>query len=740
MYSYLSEDFLSKYKNLNPLTPLGEFVFYRTYSRYLPKEKRRETWMETCKRAVEYNISLEEKHLTKIGYESNMAGLVKESEQLFDSMFHTRQFVSGRTLWIGGAENGVADKYPLSNFNCSFTNIETWDDFCDVFYLLMIGAGVGFKCTQVMAKGLAPIRTGVKLLHSEYSPVPKKLRLEHTKIVDFENGYVKIYIGDSKEGWVEALRGFFTILTDTNRVDDIHTIKISYDSIRPRGERLKTFGGTASGPEPIKEMFEKIDKVIKNEIDLSLAPLEKAHGQYYHVRPIHVLDIGNLIGQAVVVGGVRRSAQIFLMDSTDWECILAKYGLNGVLVTKSHEDISNQLTALGVRPAWFDDPSQRQNLFHRMLSNNSMVFTEKPSKKMLNLIFTLMKTEGEPGFWNAQEAGRRRPNWKGGNPCAEILLDSKGVCNLTTVNLAAHVKQGYDSIYTLDQEAVFLAQKLSARAGLRMTLLDLELPKWDVIQKRDRLIGTSLTGVQDTFSAIKFTDKQQEDLLKRLASIAIDEASKYAKHLRVAPPLLVTTVKPEGTLSLVAGGVSSGLHAAHSPYYIRRIRITAEDPLAKVVKELGWPINPEVGTVGNSREEKMKNARTLVIDFPVKTTSTKTKNDLTVKGQFDTYFMFQNAYTQHNSSNTITVKPDEWAECENIIWDKWNSFLAVSFLAHDGGTYELAPYEEITKNEYNEMISQFKPFDSSLLSKYEKFETDFELLDPDCDTGVCPIR
>jgi ribonucleoside-triphosphate reductase len=291
------------------MNALGQFVYLRTYSRFLPSEGRRENWRETCRRATEYNVQLGVKHTDKIGYPVDYEWHRKEAELLFDNMFNLRQFLSGRTLWVGGAENGVADKYPLANFNCSFINVASWSDLGDLFYLLMVGTGVGFKCTKEIAAGLAPIRTNTALLHSSYEPVPKSARYEHTQFRDMENGYAKIYVGDSKEGWVESLRLYLEILTES-RYEHIHTVKISYNSVRPNGERLNTFGGTASGHEPLLEMFDGINRVVKNEIDPSLAPLEidrfvgkETNAVYRKVRPIHILDIGNLIGNNVVVGG-----------------------------------------------------------------------------------------------------------------------------------------------------------------------------------------------------------------------------------------------------------------------------------------------------------------------------------------------------------------------------------------------------------------------------------------------------
>jgi ribonucleoside-triphosphate reductase (thioredoxin) len=343
------------------------------------------------------------------------------------------------------------------------------------------------------------------------------------------------------------------------------------------------------------------------------------------------------------------------------------------------------------------------------------------------------------GFINLEEARRRRPNAEGLNPCAEILLDSYGVCNLTTVNMVEFVSK-INGEYYIDVNGLLDAQRRSARAGLRMTLAELEIPHWNAVQQRDRLLGTSLTGVKDAMAMIDYTEQEEGTLLGMLGQIARDEADEFAKEMRVSSPLLVTTVKPEGTISQVAGGVSSGLHWSHSPYYIRRIRINAADPLAKAVQSIGWHVNPEVGTPGETHEERLTNARTLVIDFPVASGASRTKDDVTASEQFDTYFRFQRHYTEHNSSNTIHVRPEEWGEAEQIVWDGWDEFTAVSFLAYDGGSYQLAPYEAITTEQYEEMASKLAEFDPAILRKFETGEdSDLEGMDG-CEGGVCPIR
>lgn len=749
MTKLLTDDFISGYPDFpKHMNALGQFVYYRTYSRYLPEEGRRETWKETCRRATEYNVSLAIKHIEDNGYAVDYDKHRKEAEEFFDSMFNLRQFLSGRTLWVGGADGGVAEKYPLSNFNCSYVSIKSWEDLGDLFYLLLVGTGVGFKATKEFARNLPPIRNDINVIHEPYTQRYPLTKVEDTEmhVIDSKDGRkAVIHVGDSKEGWVESLRLFLRLHSD-KQYDDINEIGIFYDYIRPNGARLNTFGGTASGHEPLKEMFEGITQVFNNNIDPSLKPLENAGDNRYYVRPIHVLDIGNLIGNNVVVGGVRRTAEIFLFDSDDYESMFAKYGINGIWDIEQHEKVVGLVEELGmndiantlaeIEP---NNPNARP-LHHRRMSNNSVAFESRPSEKELSLIFEMMKAEGEPGFVNLEEAERRRPNAEGLNPCVEIILDSYGVCNLTTVNLVQFVEKNEKGGYSLNIDELARAQRASARAGLRMTLAHLELPHWDKVQQRDRLLGTSMTGVKDAMSLLDMDEEEEALLLDELKRISRNEADSYAKELRVNAPLLATTVKPEGTISQVAGGVSSGLHWSHSPYYIRRIRINATDPLAKAVKEMGWTVNPEVGTPGESFEERMENARTLVIDFPVASGAEKTKDDVHVEEQFQTYFRFQENYTEHNSSNTIHVRPDEWKTAQNIVYSGWDNFVGVSFLAYDGGSYELAPYEAITKEDYEKLAKDMTKLDSAILEKYETGEdSDLEGMDG-CEGGICPIR
>ena len=373
------------------------------------------------------------------------------------------------------------------------------------------------------------------------------------------------------------------------------------------------------------------------------------------------------------------------------------------------------------------------------MSNNTIIFSEKPSIDELKSVLESIRINGEPGILNEASAKNRRPSFNGVNPCGEILLDNKGLCNLTTINMMAAIRFN-DGVPILDMGTLNRMQRLSVRASMRMTLLDLELEDWNKVHKRDVLIGVSLTGWKDAVDVLNYDENQEKTLLEYLQMIAREEAVAYSFTLRIPLPLLTTTVKPEGTLSQVANGVSSGLHMSYAPYYIRRVRINSHDPLVGVAKELGWTINPEVGTKGNTHQEKLENAMTLVLDFPVKSSSSKSADEQTAAEQLENYFMFQEYYTEHNSSVTIYVADNEWDEVAKIIDERWEEFVGVSFLPKDSHTYELAPYEKITKEKYEELFNSMKPFDHTLLQKYEEGETERDEVNiKTCDSGMCPL-
>ena len=679
----LSREFLSPYKHApNPMGQLGAFVYTRTYSRFLPRLGRREFWWETVRRAVEYNCSLAPTPR-------------EEAERLFDNIYHMRQFLSGRTLWVGGTP--VADLYPMANYNCAFTVIDSFAAYHDLFYLLMVGSGVGVRVLQSDADKLPPVRTDLEILHKSYDPVPPYARLEYTDLT-FAHDTATLTVGDSKEGWAQALTHYFDLLSN-REYRKIHRLIVVYDSIRPKGEKLRTFGGTASGYGSMMSMLDKIHKVV--------AAAGKREGTVWTaLRPIDLLDIANIIGENVVSGGVRRTSEIGLIDADDQACIQAKSNLYRQ-----------------VRGHWEIDKS----IAHRQMSNNSIYYRHKPTREKLHWHLQQMRYSGEPGWINEEAGAKRRPNFNGCNPCGEILLDSNGLCNLTTVNVMAFVRDG-----KLDRKALLEAQRLSVRAGYRMTCRELELFRWNAVQQRDRLLGCSLTGWQDMVNATGLDRDAQIALLEELRETAHTAAKSIAARLGGNEPLLVTTLKPEGTLSLLPT-VSSGVHYSHAPYYIRRVRITAADPLCKVCEDLGYPVLPEVG-------QDPDDPITKVVEFPVKAPEGRVKADVSAIEQLETYKMFMQHYVDHNCSITVHVRENEWDAVEQWVWDNWDDVVALSFLSYDDSFYELMPYEAITQAEYERRLSEMKPFNPSLLSRYEQEETELDIGDSECVNGVCPVR
>lgn len=685
-YKLLSDDFLTRYKHgPTGMNPLGEFVYYRTYSRWLPEEKRREYWWETVARAVDYNCSLAD------------GTTREEAEKLYANVFSLKQFLSGRTLWLGGTD--ISASYGTGNYNCAFCIIDDFSKFSELFYLLMIGTGVGFRVLKSDVEKLPAVRTDVQVIHEYYRPLPKEKRQDNTAL-GFDGDIARITVGDSKEGWTQALEFYFKILY-SHSYAGITRIVFNYDHVRPKGERLKRFGGTASGHESLKIMFEKISSVIAK------LGLEEGKAKC-RLRPIHCLDICNIIGENVVVGGVRRTAEVGIVDASDEECIQAK----------------SQLYYLNEHNEWVENKA----ISHRRLSNNSIFYESKPTREQLHWQITQMKQSGEPGFINAQAARKRRADFEGVNPCAEILLRDRGLCNLTTVNVAAFVTDDGQ----LDREGLLEAQRLSVRAGLRMTCLELELHEWDRVQKKDRLLGVSLTGWQDAMSSLNYSAEQETELLKLLRQAAHEEACRYADALNVPRPLLVCTVKPEGTLSLLPG-VSSGLHHSHSRYFIRRIRINAGDPLVKVCERLGYPVLPESG-------QDPATCTVKVVEFPQKSPVRRTKYEVSALEQLETYRRFMQNYVDHNASITVTVKNNEWQAVEDWLYENWDDVVAVSFLALDDNFYPLLPYESITEEEYLKRASAMRPFIPSLLAEFEKQETSEQDLEAGCENGVCPVR
>lgn len=367
------------------MTEIGKFTYLRTYSRYVPELKRREVWRETVERAVAWSLSLDEKKTTK-----------NELFELFDAVYSLKIQLAGRTLWVGGTE--VADEFSLSNFNCSLTLIEKIEDFCDLFYLSMLGSGVGFSVEEEYIKKLPHFKYK-NLSHIEYSKKEKENRLEHSNLeINDKEKTALIEVGDSKEGWCEALR-YFMELNSNPMYSKIKDILINYDSVRPKGEPLKKFGGFASGHEYLERMFEKISKIIEG----------RCSNKYKKLESIDILDICNIIGENVVSGGVRRTAQMCLSSEDQSDIVDAKESL--------YENVDGK---------WVEN----DDIIHRRLSNNTIKYYERPSFDKISSHVDKIRYSGEPGFLNMQEAERRYKGVVGTNPCCidgdQMILTADG--------------------------------------------------------------------------------------------------------------------------------------------------------------------------------------------------------------------------------------------------------------------------------------------------------------------------
>lgn len=747
---FLSKEFLLPY--VEKKAPFGSnfglVVYLRTYSRFIPELQRRERWWETVVRVVEYSMSLYQGP-------AKFDDLKKEAEELFDYIFNMKVFPAGRTLWVGGS--GVVTKNSESNFNCSFRVIDSIEAFVEIFHLLLVGAGTGFSVEQKYIEQLPQLNTDIKISHRSYNERVKSQRQENTtielketsafifdpiaqesKVVVLDNSYlvdskstlvedsinvskncstVVIHVGDSKLGWTSALKAFLHALTIQERKFEIQFV---YDSIRPAGERLMTMGGRASGPAPLRTMFEKIE----HSIQLCKGILNS----------VAAMDICNYIAEGVVVGGVRRSSQIALGNLDDQDFVDAKYNL------------------------WSDETKAFYRS-SRVMSNNSVHLYKNPGIEKLREIFKRIANNGEPGIYVAETAIKRRPNYSGTNPCAEILLANQGVCNLTELNVHAFVKE-VNGKNIFDYEDFQKAVELATRMGSRITNVNMWHPEWDAVQKRDRLLGVSLTGQVEAWDALGWgysfdengnylyeSDYRIAQVLSEAKYAARSEADRYHSEMRIPSALLVTTGKPSGTIAQLPT-VSSGIHRPYAPYYLRRIRISRFDPVAKSLRNLGVPVVPE-NSQGDDLEGEQCN--TWVFTFPMKTSAPIRAIDEKAIDQLERYRQIMQNYIEHNQSITVTVAPEEWDEVAEWLAkpENWNLTIGVSFLPRwdpvAGGTasYPNLPYQPSTQEEYEELSQQISFNEEELINLISEFEkTDYEEteLDADCSGNFCPVR
>lgn len=610
--------------------PYENFIALSRYARWLPEQKRRETWQETVDRYFDFMVN----HLKTYNYYPDPA-LVQEIKQ---ATFDRNVMPSMRSVMTAGP---ALERDHVAGYNCAFLPVDSLRSFDEAMYILMCGTGVGFSVESSYISKLPIIN-------------------EH-----FEQSNTIIYVEDSKGGWAKALRELLAMLW----AGQIPTYDVS--GVRPAGARLETFGGRASGPEPLVSLFEFCVHTIKNAAGRKLKPVE-AH------------DIMCKIGEVVVVGGVRRSAMISLSDLTDTEMAKAKFG------------------------SWWATEPQRA------LSNNSVAYSGKPTMSdFIDEWKNLHDSQsGERGIYNVKAAqiqaakyGRRDPEIKyGTNPCSEIILRPYQFCNLSEV-----VIREEDTPKTLSRK-VELATILGT---WQSTLTNFKYLRkiWKQNTEEERLLGVSLTG---QFGNKLMSGREGLDelsiLLDTLRETAVSSNRKEAENLGISPSAAITCVKPSGTVSQLTG-VSSGMHPWHSEYYIRTVRGDKKDPLTKFLYDSSIP----------SEDDVMKPKDTTVFSFPIKAPiGAVLRNDLTAVEHLDIWLIYQRHWCEHKPSITISVKDHEWMEVGAWVWKYFDEVSGISFLPHSDHTYRQAPYQEITEQEYDKAVKEMPSvIQWNLLSLYE---------------------
>jgi len=545
----------------------------------------------------------------------------------------------------------------VAGYNCSYLPIDDPKSFDEAMYILLCGTGVGFSVEQKYI--------------SKLPEVPEKLFESETTIV----------VSDSKEGWAKGYRQLLALLWSGE------VPKYDLRKIRPAGAPLKTFGGRASGPEPLKQLFEFTIYKFKQSLGKKLSSID-CH------------DIMCMIGQVVVVGGVRRSAMISLSELEDDKMRACKSG------------------------AWWNGNG------HRALANNSAVYEQKPDVSQFLKEWTSLyeSKSGERGMFSRDAAkrqvaknGRRDANYEWGtNPCSEILLRPYGFCNLSEV-----VVRENDTLESL-KEKVEVATILGT---WQSTLTNFPYLRkiWKKNTEEERLLGVSFTGILDN----KWMGEVCDDTRNKLEQLR-DHSIKVNKELStimgVPQSAAITCVKPSGTVSQLANS-ASGIHTRHSPYYIRRVRGDKKDPLTAFLKESGVPTEDCV----------MKPDSTVVFSFPIKAPDgARVREDLTAIQHLELWLMYQQHWCEHKPSVTISVKEEEWLEVGAWVWKNFDDISGISFLPHDGGTYRQAPYEECTKEEYEIMAFKMpKEIDWDKLIEHNDNVTGTQELA--CVAGSCEI-
>jgi ribonucleoside-diphosphate reductase alpha chain len=597
------------------MTPYNEYIAKSRYARYLDDKGRREHWPETVVRYFDFM----EKHLKK-NHDYTLTGELRNKLQT--AVTNLDVVPSMRSIMTAG---DALERQNIAGYNCSYLPIDDPKGFDEAMYILLCGTGVGFSVEQKYVNKLPDI--------------PEKLYDSNTVVA----------VKDSKEGWAKALRQVISLLYAGEAP------KWDVSSVRAAGTRLKTFGGRASGPEPLVDLFKYVVSKFKTASGRKLTSLE-AH------------DILCKIGEVVVVGGVRRSAMISLSDLGDDRMAHAKAG------------------------NWWDGNGQRA------LANNSAVYEVKPDvgQFMREWSSIYESHSGERGIFNRYASelqvaknGRRKPNQEWGtNPCSEIILRPYQFCNLSSV-----IVRSTDTLDRL-RDKVHMATILGTFQST-MTNFPYLRKIWQTNTEDERLLGVSMTGIMDNSLLNNPDNPELAGILEGLKDVSISTNAEYADAIGINRSVAITAIKPEGTVSQLTS-TASGIHPQHSSYYIRRVRSDNKDPLTDFLKEQGFPSEPCV----------MKPESTTVFSFPVKVNEGAVlREDLSAIQHLKLWLMYQRHYCEHKPSVTISVLEHEWPEVGAWCWKNFDEITGVSFLPMDLGTYRQAPYEEFSEKEYNDMLS-----------------------------------
>lgn len=620
---------------MTPQEQLQEVQFLDKYASWLPEQERRETWDEAVDRVMKFFESTLEPGEKKL---LPWKGLVER--------FRARRVLpSMRVLQMAGPS---LERCHVGAYNCAYLELDGPNALSEMLYILMQSTGVGFSVERRVV-GLWP------LVLPALSQEPPARHI----------------IPDTTEGWANAFK--YAI----HNALDGREIVFDYSAIRPRGTRLKTKGGYASGPDPLRELLDFTRKTIRART-----------GQY--LRPIDVYDLACYGAQIVEVGGVRRAATICLCDLDDTEMRDAKRG-----------------------EFWLTHPWRAQ-------ANNSAVHFLTTAKEEFDAEFESLRSSGtgERGIFNRDAAGF--PN-AGTNPCGEILLRSRQFCNLSQV-VATRVTSPVELCEDLEYATLFgILQS-------RLTHFNYISDKWKQNCEEERLLGVDITGQKDVpdewFTA---------EWLGEYKSTVRRTADFYADYFDIASPRAVTCVKPSGNSSVLLD-CASGLHGRFAPYYLRRIRLAAFTPLANFLRAQGVPMLPEVGELG------MDVARRWVAEFPVKSPrGARTRYSLDEMEQLDYWLRLKEYYTDHNPSCTIYVREDKWDDVRDWCWKNRGKVGGLSFLPQDNGTYQLAPYEEITKEEYEKRAAAFPQLPFQNLWLFERGDTTSGGREYACTANGCDL-